>query len=100
MAFQSDLFAEIVAAVVTGVAADIAIAVLGERARAGIGFYALGFGIPFVLFIAYLTVARTALHGLGWPPNMIAGSPFIAGFAGLLIAFCYEAPLRAPQQQV
>lgn len=98
MAFQSDLFAEILAAVFTGLATDVAIAILGERARAGLGFYALGFGIPFVLFAAYLIVARIALHGLGWPPNMIAGSPFLAGFAGLLIAFCYAPPLpnRAP----
>jgi Tol biopolymer transport system component len=98
MAFQSDLFAEIIAAVVAGLAADVAIALLGERARTGLGFYALAFCIPLVLFAAYLIVARLALHGLGWPPNMIAGSPLIAGFAGLLIAFCYQPPLRSQEQ--
>jgi len=97
MAFQSDLFAEIFAAVSTGLAADLALVILGERARSGFGLYALGFGIPFALFTAYLIVAQRALHGLGWPPNMIAGSPFIAGFAGLLIAFCYAPPLRSPR---
>lgn len=98
MALQSDLFAEIIAAVLTGIAADVAIAFLGERGRYGVGLYALGFAIPFVLFASYLIVARIVLHGLGWPPNLIAGSPFIAGFAGLLIAFCYAPPLRSPQQ--
>lgn len=96
MAFQSDLFYEIIAAVVTGVLADIAIAILGERARDGLGFYALAFGMPAVLFTLYLIVAKFSLPGgLGWPPNLIAGSPFIAGFAGLLIAFCFAPPLRS-----
>jgi hypothetical protein len=99
MASQSDLFYEIPSAVVTGILADIAIAILGERARNGLGFYALGFGIPAVLFTLYLVIAKMTLPGgLGWPPNMIAGSPFIAGFAGLLIAFCFAPPLRSPQE--
>ncbi len=99
MAFQSNLFWEIVAALVTGLLADVAIAILGERARNGLGFYALGFAIPAVLFALYLVIAKLTLPGgLGWPPNMIAGSPFIAGFAGLLIAFCFAAPLRSPQE--
>ncbi len=98
MAFQSDLYYEIIAAVLTGLLADIAIAILGERARSGLGFYALGFGTPAILFACYLIVARLALPGgLGWPPNLIAGSPFIAGFAGLLIAFCFAPPLRSPE---
>ncbi len=98
LAFQSNLFWEILAAIVTGVLADIAIALLGERVRDGLGFYAMGFGIPAVLFTLYLIVANLTLPGgLGWPPNMIAGSPFIAGFAGLLIAFCFAPPLRSPQ---
>jgi hypothetical protein len=100
MAFQSDLFYEIIAAVVTGLLADFAIAILGERARGGIGFYALGFSVPAVLFTLYLVIARLTLPGgLGWPPNLIAGSPFIAGFAGLLIAFCFAPPLRAPEAE-
>lgn len=95
MAFQSDLYWQILAALVTGVLADVAIVLLGERARTGFGFYALAFGIPAVLFAFYLVVAKLAYGGLGWPPNMIAGSPFIAGFAGLLIAFCFAPPLRS-----
>jgi len=99
MAFQSNLFWEIIAALVTGLLADTAILLLGERARSGFGFYALGFAIPAVLFTSYLIVAKVTLPGgLGWPPNMIAGSPFIAGFAGLLIAFCYAPPLRSPDE--
>ena len=98
MALQSDLYYEVIAAIATGILADIAIAVLGERARDGFGFYALGFGIPAMLFTLYLIIAKLTLPGgLGWPPNMIAGSPFIAGFAGLLIAFCFAPPLRSPE---
>ncbi len=99
MAFQSDLFYEIIASVVTGFLADAAIAMLGERARAGIAFYALGFGMPAVLFTLYLIIARLTLGGLGWPPNLIAGSPLIAGFAGLLIAFCFAPPLRSGEAE-
>ncbi len=100
MAFQSDLFYEITAAVLTGLLVDTTIAVLGERARAGLGFYALAFGMPAVLFTLYLIVAqRTLPGGLGWPPNLIAGSPFIAGFAGLLVAFCFAPPLRSPEAE-
>ncbi len=100
MAFQSDLFYEIIAAVLTGLLADITLAVLAERARAGLGFYALGFGMPAVLFTLYLIVAQLTLPGgLGWPPNLIAGSPIIAGFAGLLIAFCFAPPLRSPEAE-
>jgi hypothetical protein len=100
MAFQSDLFYEIIAAIVTGILADTAIAMLGERARTGFYFYALGFALPAALFTLYLVVARLTLPGgLGWPPNLIAGSPFIAGFAGLLIAFCFSPPLRSPEAE-
>ncbi len=98
MAIQSDLYYEIIAAVLTGLLADVAIAILGERTRCGREFYAVGFGTPAVLFTLYLIVARLTLPGgLGWPPNLVAGSPFIAGFAGLLIAFCFAPPLRSPE---
>ncbi len=100
MSFQSDLYYEIFAAVLTGLLADFAIAILGDRARGGIGFYGLGFGMPAILFTLYLIVARLALPGgLGWPPNLIAGSPFIAGFVGLLIAFCFAPPLRSREAE-
>ncbi|HEX5273918.1 MAG TPA: hypothetical protein VFW34_01425 [Candidatus Rubrimentiphilum sp.] len=98
LAFQSDLYYEIFAAVLTGLLADLALGILGERARGGLAFYALGFAMPAVLFTLYLVIARLTLPGgLGWPPNLIAGSPFIAGFAGLLIAFCFAPPLRSPE---
>jgi hypothetical protein len=98
LALQSDLYYEIAAAVITGLLADTAIQFLGERARNGFGFYALGFAIPAVLFMLYLVIARLTLPGgLGWPPNLIFGSPIIAGFAGMLIAFCFSPPLRSPE---
>lgn len=98
MAFQSNLFWEILAAIAAGMLADVAIQLLGERARSGFGFYALGFAVPAVLFTLYLIVAKLTLPGgLGWPPNMIFGSPIIAGFVGMLVAFCFAPPLRSPE---
>lgn len=93
LAFQSDLFITIVPATVVGLLADFAIASLGERARAGPGFYALGFALPALLFAAYEITEKLSSGALGWPPNMIVGSPIIAGFAGLLVAFCFQPPI-------
>jgi len=93
MATQNDDYFAIPAALAAGVAADIFIAVLGDRSRSGMPLYALGFGLPLALtalYLAFLNLER----GLGWPPNMIFGSPFIAGFAGLLVAFAYDPPFR------
>jgi hypothetical protein len=93
LATQNDEYFAIPAAVVAGLAADIFVGSLGDRARRAPALYVLGFGIPFVLTAGYV-VAVAVAHGLGWPPNMAIGSPFIAGFAGLLVAFAYDSPLR------
>ena len=93
LATQNDEYFAIPAALVAGLGADIVIASLGERARRAPALYVLGFGLPFVLTAAYVVAVMVA-HGLGWPPNLAIGSPFIAGFAGLLVAFAYDPPLR------
>jgi len=93
LATQNDEYFAIPAAVVAGLASDIFVASLGDRARRAPALYVLGFAIPFVLTAGYI-VAVAVSHGLGWPPNMAIGSPFIAGFAGLLVAFAYDSPLR------
>jgi len=80
--------------VVAGAVADALIAASGDRSRRGTGLYVLCALVPAVLTAAYL-VALAAARGLGWPPNMIAGSPIIAGVAGLFVAFAFDAPLRA-----
>jgi Tol biopolymer transport system component len=92
MALQNDDYFGVLAATSAGILADAIVAVLGERARSGVPLYAIGFLLPFaltVLYVVFLGVQR----GIGWPPNMVYGSPFIAGFAGLLVAFAFDAPL-------
>lgn len=95
MAAQSDTYFTIPAAVATGIFADILLLTLRERARSGGAFYAFAFAVPFVLCAAYETAVRYHDGGIGLPFNMVLGSPFIAGFAGLLVAFCYATPLAA-----
>jgi len=94
LATQNDEYFAIPAALVTGLLGDIFVASLGERARHAPSLYVLGFGLPLVLTAGYV-VAVSLARGLGWPANMALGSPFIAGFAGLLVAFAYEPPLRS-----
>lgn len=98
LATQADTYWDIPSLLVTGIIADLLLAVLSDRARSGNGFYTFAFIVPFVMSASY--IASVSLHdrGLGWPPNMTIGAPFIAGFVGLLVAFCYAIPLPAPAQ--
>ena len=97
LATQSDTYWDIPAIVAAGVLADIFNAVLKERARSGNGFYAFAFIVPFFMTAVYVASVYVHDGGLGWPPNMIIGSPFISGFAGLLVSFCYAVPLAQAQ---
>ena len=95
MATQSDTYYVVPAALVLGILADIYLANLGDRARGGMGFYIFAFGVPCLLFTGFLLSVALHSGGLSWQPNLIFGSPIIAGFVGLLVAFCYDPPLRA-----
>jgi hypothetical protein len=99
LATQTDTYWDIPSIVAAGILADVLLAIFGDRMRSGNGFYAFGFAVPFVLTAGYLVSVDLHDGGLGWPPNMIFGAPFIAGFAGLLVAFCYAIPLAAPSAQ-
>lgn len=94
MATQNDDYFGILAALGAGLAGDAIVAAYGERSRAGLPFYVLGFALPLVLSVLYV-VFLGFQRGIGWPPNLVLGSPFIAGFAGLLVAFAYDPPLGA-----
>lgn len=94
MATQSDTYYAVPVAVSVGVLADIYLATLGERARGGAFFYVFAFAVPCVLFAGFLLSVAIHSGGLGWQPNLVFGSPIIAGFVGLLVAFCYDPPLR------
>ncbi len=93
LATQSDTYWDIPAALATGILADLLVALLKERVRSGNGFYTFAFIVPFAMTVFYIASVRLTDGSLGWPPNMIIGAPFIAGFAGLLVSFCYAAPL-------
>jgi hypothetical protein len=93
LATQEDLYFAILPAAATGLLIDAILAFMGDRARHGVGFYAVAFALPALFFATYEVAAIAAGGGPGWPPNMLFGSPIIAGFAGLLVAFCYEPPL-------
>lgn len=95
MALQSDFYIYAAGAFATGLIADIAIALLGERARDGVGFYALGFFIPFLFTIAFESVTSMTMGGMGWIWNLASGAPVLAGIAGLFVAFCFASPLEA-----
>ncbi|MBV9104224.1 MAG: hypothetical protein JO060_11595, partial [Candidatus Eremiobacteraeota bacterium] len=94
MATQTDAYYDAIPALITGLLADGALALWGDRLRSGIGFYAFAFALPAVFFSGYLSATVIATGGgTSWPPDMVLGSPLLAGIAGLLVAFCYEPPL-------
>lgn len=93
LATQSDTYWDIPAALITGIIADIYLGLFRDRARAGNGFYAFAFIIPFAMTALYVGSVRLHDGALGWAPNMIFGAPFIAGFAGMLVSFCFAPPL-------
>lgn len=97
LATQSDTYWDIAAALVTGIVADILLAVLKDGARAGNGLYAFAFVVAFTMTGAYVASVRMHNYGLGWSPNMTIGAPFIAGLAGLIVSFCFASPLAIGQ---
>ncbi len=97
---QADTYWDIPAALAAGIIADVLLAVLKDRARAGNGFYAFAFTVPFVMIAAYSAAVYVHDGGLGWPPNMTIGAPFIAGFVGLLVSFCFAPPLAVGASSV
>jgi WD40-like Beta Propeller Repeat len=95
MAVQSDLYVEAIAGLVTGLAADVAIATLRERIREGRFFYALGFVVPALFTSLYLIITVQAAGGQsGWVWNLLLGAPMLAGSAGLFLAYCFDSPLK------
>jgi cation transporter-like permease len=94
LATQSDTYWDIPAALAAGIFADVMLAALRDRARTGNGFYTFAFTVPLVMCASYIASVYVHDGGLGWPPNMIIGAPFISGFVGLLVSFCFAPPLR------
>lgn len=94
MALQSDFYVYAIGGFVAGLAADIVVATLGEKARSGVAFYTLGALIP-LLFTAFFEITTAQVNGGdGWIFNLTSGAPLLAAAAGLFIAFCFDSPLE------
>ena len=93
LATQKDTYWDVPAAIITGIVADSMLAVLRSRARIANGFYTFAFIVPFVMSAGYIACVRLHDGLLAWPPHMILGAPFIAGFVGLLVSFCFISPV-------
>jgi hypothetical protein len=50
-----------------------------------------GFGLPFVFWAVYVTIAYFAVGGFWWSPHVVYGAPVIGGLCGLLISLAGEA---------
>ena len=99
MALQSDFYMYAIGGFVAGLAADVIIAMLGEKARSGIAFYTLGALIP-LLFTAFFEVTTAQVNGgNGWIWNLTSGAPLLSAAAGLFIAFCFDSPLGQGTRQ-
>ncbi|MFY9665604.1 MAG: hypothetical protein WAK19_14270 [Candidatus Cybelea sp.] len=98
MAVQTDFYIYAIAGFITGLLADVSVATLRGRARGGIGYYALGFGVPtlFTALFLVITVQNAGWHS-GWVWNLLLGAPLLAGAAGLFLAYCFDSPLKVTE---
>jgi len=92
MATQEDTYFIIPVLFASGLIGDTAVSILQERVRSGVWFYAFGSALP-LLYFAFFIVAAHETTGLDWAPNLVFGSPILAGIVGLFVAFCFEPPL-------
>lgn len=95
-ATQADHYFAILPALITAILADCTLIVWRNRMREGAPFYAFAFSVSALLCGSFIAAVNIATGGLGWPPNIIFGTPVLAGIAGLLIAFCCAIPLPQP----
>lgn len=95
-ATQQDHYFAVAPAITAAVLGDIALVFGKERLRRGVPFYVFAFAFSFVFTALYLLAVSASTGGVGWPPDLTYGAPLLAGFAGLLIAFCCAIPLPAP----
>lgn len=92
MATQEDTYFVIPVLFATGLISDVCVAILRQRIRQGLWFYALGSAMP-LLYFAFFIAAANATVGLDWASNLVTGSPILAGIVGLFVAFCFDPPL-------
>ncbi len=97
-ATQQDHYFAVTPAFIVAAAGDVVLALGGKRLRTGAAFYAFAFAFSFAMAALFIAVVYAKSGGLGWPADLTFGTPVLAGFAGLLVAFCCAIPLQAPAQ--
>ena len=96
MAVQTDLYVYAIAGFLTGLAADIAVAVLRDRIRGGRFFYVLGFAVPALFTSLYLIIT---VQGAGGQSELgVELAPRRAdacGFGGIVLSVLLRLAARS-----
>lgn len=95
-ATQQDHYFAIAPALMCAILGDLALARAGARFRSGVPFYAFAFTFSLLFSALFIVTVNQRTGGLGWPADLTYGTPLLAGFAGLLTAFCCAVPLPSP----
>jgi hypothetical protein len=85
----------VAAALVAGVAGDLAVALWGRFDRPSWRSRVFAFGVPFIFWAVYLAIAYVTSGGFWWSPHVAYGAPVIGGLFGLLLELSGEARSRA-----
>jgi hypothetical protein len=81
-------------AVITGLAADLALQAFKPSAARPLRFHLFAFGLPLVFFgLYFVTVALT--QGVAWSVHLAWGAPVVAGVIGLFVSFLMLPPILA-----
>ncbi len=81
----------VAAALVAGLAGDVAVARWGRFDRPSWHSRVFAFGVPFIFWAVYLAIAYVTGGGFWWSPHVAYGAPVIGGLFGLLLELSGEA---------
>ena len=77
-------------ALIAGLAGDVALRRWGRFDTPSWRSRAFGFGLPFLFWAVYFSIAYAASGGLWWSPHVAYGAPVIGGLMGLLLTLSGE----------
>ncbi len=81
----------LVSALIAGFAGDFALARWGRLDGASWRSRTFAFGLPFVFWAVYLSIAYVTGGGFWWSPHVAYGAPVIGGLFGLMLELSGEA---------
>ncbi len=96
MCVFQDYFSLIPGVFVSGLIADILLAVLKPSADKPSRFYLFAFLMPLVFYALYFVSLQLTEGSLGWTVHLWLGSAFVAGIVGLLVSFLLISPFQSP----